>query len=215
MSFYQRWIAACAAGELAGIGLATGAALAVNALIGEPQSNGARLVTLVTFAVVGAVEGTALAGLEWRVLRDRLPRLRARQWVGVTVAIAVAGWIAGMTPSLFMRHEASAQEEPAIWTGLGLAAVAGGGAGLCFGFAQWIVLRRYAERASEWIWIHVPAWALAMSAIFLGASLPDSGSSPWFIAMTGVAGGIAGGLVLGAVTGLVARDLKPLVSDSP
>lgn len=62
----------------AGIGVATGAALAVNALIGEPQSNRARLVTLVTFAVVGAVEGTALAGLEWRVLRDRLPRLRAR-----------------------------------------------------------------------------------------------------------------------------------------
>jgi hypothetical protein len=92
MSFYRRWIVACAAGELVGIGVATGAALAINALIGEPQSLGSRLVTLATFAAVGAVEGTALAAFQWRVLRARLPRLRAGEWVGVTVALAVAGW---------------------------------------------------------------------------------------------------------------------------
>jgi hypothetical protein len=64
MAFYRRWIVACTAGELVGIGMATGAALAINALIGQPRSLGSRLLTLATFAAVGAVEGTALAGFQ-------------------------------------------------------------------------------------------------------------------------------------------------------
>lgn len=105
------------------------------------------------------------------------------------------------------------QEEPGLGLVLLVAAMAGAGAGLCFGAAQWFILRRHAERASRWIWIHVPAWALAMSAIFLGASLPASGSSGWFIALTGAMGGVLGGLLLGAVTGLVAKDLRPWVDE--
>lgn len=213
MAFYRRWIVACTAGELVGIGVATGAALALNALIGEPRSLGSRLLTLATFAAVGAVEGTALAGFQWRVLRTRLPRLRAGEWVGVTVALAVAGWIVGMTPSLFIDSEVTVQDEPGLGVVLLVAAMAGAGAGVCFGAAQWFVLRRHAERASQWIWIHVPAWALAMSAIFLGASVPSSGSSGWFIALTGAVGGVLGGLLLGAMTGLVARGLQPWVDE--
>jgi len=213
MAFYRRWIVACAVGEFVGIGVAAGAALAMSALIGEPQSIGDRLLTLATFAAVGAVEGAALAGFQWRVLRTRLPRLRAGEWVGVTVALAVTGWIIGMMPSLFLNHDATVQDEPGLGVVLLVAAIAGAGAGVCFGAAQWFILRRHAERASRWIWIHVPAWALAMSAIFLGASVPDSGSSVWFIALTGAMGGVLGGLLLGAVTGLVARELQPWVDE--
>jgi hypothetical protein len=213
MSFYQRWIVACAAGELIGIGVATGAAVVLNALVGEPESTSARLWALALFSVVGAVEGGALAGLQWRVLRSRLPRVSASKWVGVTVAIAVAGWILGMTPSLFGTDATSAPaEEPPLVAILLLAAAAGGGAGLCFGVAQWLVLRQHAQRAARWIWIHAPAWALAMSAIFLGAALPSAGSPAWLIAVTGVLGGVLGGLLLGAITGLVARSLQPYVS---
>lgn len=213
MSFYRRWIVACAAGEFVGIGAAAGAALAVNALFGEPQSIGGRLLVLAIFAAVGAVEGTALAGFQQRVLRERLPRLRAGEWVGVTVALAVAGWIVGMTPSLFINHGATAQEEPGLRVVLLVAAMAGAGAGFCFGAAQWFVLRRHAERAHRWIWIHVPAWALAMAAIFLGASWPAAASPGWFIAITGAMGGVLGGLLLGAVTGLVAGALQPWVDE--
>ena len=214
MSFYRRWIVACTAGELVGIGVATSAALAINTLIGEPRSLGIRLLTLATFAAVGAVEGTALAGFQWRVLRTRLPRLRAAEWIGVTVGLAVAGWIVGMTPSLFMSQEpTAAQEEPGLMLVLLMAALAGAGAGICFGAAQWFILRRHAERAARWIWIHVPAWALAMAAIFLGASLPTIEWSAWSIAFTGATGGLLGGILLGAVTGIVARDLQPWVDE--
>ena len=34
MSFYPRWIVACTLGELVGMGIATGAALTIDALIG-------------------------------------------------------------------------------------------------------------------------------------------------------------------------------------
>jgi NAD(P)-dependent dehydrogenase (short-subunit alcohol dehydrogenase family) len=214
MSFYRRWIVACTAGELVGIGVATGAALTINTLIGEPRSLGSRLLTLATFAAVGAVEGTALAGCQWRVLRTRLSRLRAAEWIGVTAALAVAGWLVGMTPSLFMSDEpTAAQREPGLMIVLVMAAVAGAGAGVCFGGAQWFVLRRHAERAVRWIWIHVAAWAFAMTAIFLGASLPTAEWSAWSIALTGVTGGVLGGVLLGAVTGIVARDLRPWVDE--
>jgi hypothetical protein len=216
MSFYQRWIVACTAGELVGIGAATGVALALNALMGEPRSLGSRFLTLATFAAVGAVEGTALAGFQWRVLRTRLPRLRAAEWIGVTVALAVVGWIAGMTPSLFVSHEPTgAQEEPGLMIVLLAAAMAGAGAGVCFGAAQWFILRRHAERAARWIWIHVPAWALAMAAIFLGASLTTIEWSAWSIALSGATGGLLGGIVLGPVTGIVELHRGRMQFDAP
>src|SRR6185436_19432387 len=81
MAFYRRWIVACTAGELVGIGVAASVAIGLNTLMGEPQTLRGRLLTLATFAVVGAIEGIALAGFQWRVLRARLPRLRAGEWI--------------------------------------------------------------------------------------------------------------------------------------
>ena len=99
-------------------------------------------------------------------------------------------------------------ERVAVGAGAGLQRE-GVAAGLCFGAAQWFVLRRYAPHAGRWIWIHLPAWALAMSAIFLGASVPDADWAPWAIMLAGLTGGILGGMLLGAVTGLVACGLRP------
>jgi NAD(P)-dependent dehydrogenase (short-subunit alcohol dehydrogenase family) len=131
----------------------------------------------------------------------------------VTVAVAVAGWIAGMTPSLFVTHAPAEASEPGLGTVLLIAALAGGGAGLCFGAAQWFVLRRHAQSARRWIWIHIPAWAAAMAAIFLGASVPSAAWPSWAIALSGVAGGVLGGLLLGVITGVVAEGLTPWVDE--
>jgi len=216
--FYPRWIAACTVGELVGIGTATGTTLALNAWAGEPTTTFARLGVLALFAAVGIIEGGALASLQWRVLRTRLPRLRAGEWIGPTVAIAVAGWVVGMTPSLFLAPAPDSapsgpSAEPALALVLVLAAVAGAAAGVCFGAAQWFVLRRHAERAYMWIWIHAPAWALALAAIFLGAAVPTADWPLWAIGAVGVGGGVLGGLLLGVVTGLVARCLTPWVDE--
>jgi retinol dehydrogenase 14 len=212
--FYRRWIVACATGELVGIGVAAASAVALNTWIGEPQSTSGRLAVLAMFAVVGAIEGGVLASLQWRVLRARLPRLRAGEWIGMTIAIAVAGWVVGMVPSLLVNHAQATTDEPGLAVVLALAALVGGAAGLCFGAAQWFVLGRHAEQAHRWIWIHVPAWSLAMAAIFLGASIPGSDWAPWSIGLSGLAGGALGGVLLGAISGVVARDLRPWVDES-
>jgi len=213
--FYRQWVLACAAGELIGIGTATMAGMGVNAWIGEPQSNTARLIVLATFGGVGAIEGGALAALQWNVLRRRLPRLRLTEWSVPTIIIATTGWIAGMSPSLWLAHANTPvpPAEPALMVVLMLAALTGAAAGLAFGAAQWFVLRRHAELAHRWIWIHAPAWALGMGAIFLGASLPNADSSRWTIASCGLAGGALGGVLLGAVSGIFAKQLTPWVDE--
>ena len=109
----------------------------------------------------------------------------------------------GQRPRLQRKREATSLTPCAVVHGLGNLA------GLCFGAAQWFVLRRYSAHAARWIWIHLPAWALAMSAIVLGASVPDADWPPWAIMLAGLTGGILGGVLLGAVTGLVARALRP------
>ncbi len=211
--FYGRWILACVAGEVVGIGVAAAAAISMTVRFGEPRSTGGRLLSLMVFAAVGAVEGGALGAFQWRVLRTRLPRVRAGEWVGVTVAVAVTGWIAGMVPSLFAAGTPSGAWEPDLGLVMLIALVLGAGVGLCVGAAQWFVLRRHAERAGRWIWIHALAWALAMTAIFTAASLPTAGWPAVSIAIAGVAGGVAAGLLLGIVTGVVARRLQPWVDE--
>lgn len=52
--FYRRWIGACAAGEFVGIGVATAAAIAINALVGEPRSSREREAQKSPWAGVGA-----------------------------------------------------------------------------------------------------------------------------------------------------------------
>ncbi|MEZ5294028.1 MAG: SDR family NAD(P)-dependent oxidoreductase [Vicinamibacterales bacterium] len=215
-TFYGRWVGACAAAEFIGIGTAAATAVAMHAWMGEPASTPARLGTLATVALVGAVEGGALGFLQWRVLRERLPRLRALEWMTPTVLLAVGGWLAGMTPSLFFAPPETPSApiaEPPLGAVLAIAALAGAAAGLAFGAAQWLVLRRHAVDASRWIWIHAPAWALAMPAIFLGAGLPTADWPPEAIAASGAAGGVLGGVLLGMVTGLVARRLEPWVDE--
>lgn len=211
MSFYRRWILACTAGELIGIGVATGAGLTVNYILGEPSTLPARLTVLAIFACVGLVEGGALASFEWRVLRTRVPRLPGAPWVAVTAALAVTGWLVGMTPSPFLTQNdpAAVAAEPPMMQMLVIAAAGGAVAGALFGATQWMLLRRYVSHAASWIWIHIPAWAAAMVAIFLGAMLPNNSTPGWLIAISGVSGGVLGGLLLGSITGLVARGLTP------
>jgi hypothetical protein len=212
---WTRWVVACTAAELCGIGIVTGTALGVQSLLGEPTSMAGKLETLAAMTAAGALEGAALGSLQFWALRRALRQLRPGVWIGTTVAVAVVGWLLGMSGPLFFGGNgspSSAAAEPPLAIVLLLAAAAGAGAGLCFGFAQWLVLRHHVERAAHWIPIHIPAWAAAMAAIFLGASLPDASWPRWAIACSGIASGLLGGLLLGCISGIVASRLRPLES---
>jgi hypothetical protein len=209
---YRRWITACTLGELIGIGVAGATAVGLQRAFGDPRSWAGRLGLLAVMGAVGAIEGAALAGFQWRVLRERLPRLRAAEWMTPTVAVAVAGWVLGMAGPIFTAGEGDAPSpEPGLPFVLLIAAAIGAGAGACFGAAQWWVLRRHAEAALRWVPIHAAGWAAAMAAIFLGASLPSARWPMAAVILSGAAGGVLGGFLLGVITGLVARSLAPRV----
>jgi hypothetical protein len=206
--FRVRWVLACAVAELVGIGAAAAVAVTLQQVMGHPGTALQRWAALAALAGAGAIEGGALGWLQWRLLRQRLPHLRKGEWVGVTVAVAVLGWVAGMAGPLFGAR-AGGGAEPGVGLVMALAAALGAGAGVCFGAAQWLVLRNHAQRSARWIAIHVPGWAAAMSVIFLGASLPDAGWAPVAILAAGMGGGLAGGTLLGAITSGVASGLQP------
>jgi hypothetical protein len=75
--------------------------------------------------------------------------------------------------------------------------------------------RRHAEHAHRWIWIRIPAWALAMAAIFRGTSVRRTDWAAWSIGLSGLAGGALGGVLLSAISGVVARDLRPWTNEAP
>lgn len=209
---YLRWIAACALAELIGIGVAAAAAVLMRAAVGTPATAPAAAAMLLAMAAAGSIEGGALGWLQATVLRDQLPGFPTHRWIACTVAVAVAGWVCGMAPSLLM-HQAEpsvATQDPGWFFVLGAAALLGAVAGALFGAAQWLVLRKRVRAASRWIWIHALGWAPAMVAIFAAASLPDEHSRPFSIVVLGAVGGLLGGSLLGAITGLVVRDLQPV-----
>jgi hypothetical protein len=208
---YGRWISACAIAEAIGIGVAGLVAIVLAAALGAPETAAERGLVLGAMVAAGSIEGLALGALQWSVLRERLPGIRFRAWVGATVAVAALGWLIGMAGPTFAADDAGATaDEPTAFVVIVVAALIGAAAGAVFGGAQWLVLRRHAPRAWRWVAINVPAWAVAMAAIFAGATAPAPGWPAWAIAGSAVAGGLGGGAALGAITGVVARTLRPM-----
>ena len=108
-----------------------------------------------------------------------------------------------MLPPTLLRNAEGGEAipEPSPLMMIIFAAVFGAVAGVVFGFAQWLVLRRQTKQGAIWILANAAGWALAMSVIYLGASLP---TAEWPIAAVVVDGaltGIVAGLSVGGVTG--------------
>jgi hypothetical protein len=142
-------------------------------------------------------EGTVLGWAQSRMLRQELPELRPREWIGATAAGAAAAWATGMSPSTV--GDQLQELWPPLLIGLGvLAGVVLLGS---IGFAQWLVLRRHVARAGGWVAANALAWVAGLVVVFaaIGAA---PGDSPILIAAFGVAGGLGMGLTVALITGL-------------
>ena len=94
-NLYRDWVLSCALGEFIGIGLAGIVATIMIAQVGEPQSPAEAWGGYAVMVAVGAVEGSAIGFFQWRVLRRIFPAMKARHWVGATLAVAVLGGLVG------------------------------------------------------------------------------------------------------------------------
>ena len=211
---WSRWTLACAAGETVGIAAAAALAGLSFAAVGEPSDSLGATVTLGLAALGGLVEGLAVGLFQHRVLHPWLPDLRRRRWVGVTVAVAVGGWLLGMLPPTLASvagtgaaDSGSAAQGPPAWV-MPLAGLAAGlFAGAVFGAAQAWTLRGLVARPRRWVSANALGWALALAVIFTGASVPGGGWPLWALLTVGALTGVVAGLAIGAVTGLFLSSL--------
>ncbi|MCU0439274.1 MAG: hypothetical protein MUC49_15360 [Raineya sp.] len=211
---WLQWTFNCALGELLGIGVAGAIAFTVNHLVGEPQNISQKLLILSCMMVAGLIEGSFLGFFQWKVLSKKFTLIPQKSWMLSTILIAVLGWFLGMLPSLFLIPTESVSSESSfnfesLWVIAFLSIGMGLVLGAIFGLFQWFVFRKYALRATQWIWANALGWAVGLSWIYVFASIPTEHSSIYFNVAMGVLGGLLGGLSVGAVTGIYFLKIKP------
>jgi len=205
VSFWWRWVAANAVGELIGLGGVAGAGYLFIALFGEPESIIHGIGTALFFVLAGSFEGYVLGLAQGKVLRLRIPTLEG--WVKATVVGAVVAWALGMTPSMIMSfvQPATPEAPPDMSTGLRMALAAGLGmaAGPLLAFFQWRVLRNYLAKAAWWLPANALAWAVGMPVLFAGVHGADAMPSKALAVLAAAATIAAAGAVVGAIHGAV------------
>ena len=205
INLYHRWTINCALGELLGIGAAGSIAVAVNYYLGEPQSLMQKIFVLFTMLIAGAMEGTAIAVFQWKVLHHLFPKMKLYSWWKWTVAIALLGWGLGMLPSLFFTQSSTAAvadtNEPSMWLIAIMAAASGAVAGALFGLFQSFELKQHSSKWKWWIIANTLAWSVAMLIIFIGASWPSATTPVSIIISSAITSGCLAGLSLGVITG--------------
>lgn len=202
--FWITWILACAIGELLGIGAAAGVALLHLTIFGEPKDFSSHIMLLIIMVAAGCLEGLITGYFQWSVLRARFPDMRARSWVLATVGGAATAWFLGMLPSVYFSLHPVAQGSAIEITNVQFAAfslVSGIVLGAVFGAFQFLVLRRYARDAWQWITANSLAWMMGMMIIYTGASMPSESTPLLLTLLISTLSGLFAGLSVGAVTG--------------
>lgn len=201
---FTRWIEACAAGELLGIGMAALWWVTVDRIEPVPIGPTAEWLVFLAKASSGVIQGLVLGVLQGWALRRQFPALSLRGWVGATIAVGLLVWSIAAWVTIFPSLDNSPLL-PAVETLFQTAITAAGfgmGLGLLFGIAQAVVLRRAAAQAHWWIAVNAVGWGAALPCIYVASSLGSAAPSSLEIAFRGLVGGTVSGVVLGTITGL-------------
>jgi hypothetical protein len=182
----RHWIAAVTLGEFAGFC--------------APALTGALTASVPAMLIAGAVEGALLGGSQAIVLRRAVAGLRPWRWIVATAVAAMIAYLLGLTPSTV-----AGPLPPLLVIVGGVALVSS------IGVAQWLVLRRFVDRAVAWIPITALAWTAGLG-VFLAFATPlwQPGQSTPMIAAIGMAGGLLMAATTAAITG---EGLRRLLKD--
>jgi MFS family permease len=202
-----RWVVAFVGGEVVGFGLAAPlGALAGWASDGASGASRAA-VAILGGALAGAVEGSVVGWVQWRVLRGPLPAIGRRAWIVATAAGAALAWAIGMS----LGTLASPSEEPSFAVIVAGAAVLGAALGALLGAGQWLVLRHQVARAERWVIANSLGWTIGMVVAFGGAGLTEEGTPVVAIVLVAALTGAAMALAPALATG---RALLALAAES-
>ncbi|MFX0577872.1 hypothetical protein [Nocardia nepalensis] len=180
----RRWFMACAGGG--GIGFAS------------PTLMSAALPDVTAaLPIAGAVAGVVLGGFQAVILRSLLAGFGMRDWVLATAAGTALAWA---VVSIFLRNGPWMAYAP---TSVQAPLAVAGGLVLVFalGIAQWMVLRRWTERAVLWIVANAVGWTMGLVVIgLITMPLRRSGQIAVPAAVTELVAGLVLAVISAAVT---------------
>ncbi|RDI68298.1 hypothetical protein [Nocardia pseudobrasiliensis] len=193
---WWRWFSLVTVGEFLGfLAPATAGASTIDAGAGM-------VVAAVLLSAV--VEGSTLGWFQAFALRPVLPRLPAARWTAATVGGALFAWLLGLIPMLWGERIGRWP----TWIQLPLMASVALTIVFSLGIAQWIVLRRWTDRAELWIWANAVGWVLGLLAFGLVAMpLWHPGQSRTDVLLVGVLAGLVMAAVMAAITGAFLRAI--------
>ena len=213
---WYRWVLANAVGEGVGLGMTLMIGFVLLSIVEKTVGTVAvaGLAVLAGTCIEGMVVGTA----QWLVLRRPLQGMRWHTWALVTALGAFVAWALGMIPSTFFltgAHSGTAAPAMSDLVRYGLAALMGFVLGPILGVPQWLVLRRYVQKAGWWVLANSLAWAVGMVVVFIGIHVAlNSGSQVSIPVLLTLFLLLAGGAV-GAVHGFaliwLMRSRRPAV----
>jgi hypothetical protein len=167
----RRWVLAFVGGEIVGFGLAAPVSaigiMAVDAVHGPVRA----LAVIAAGVAAGIVEGGVVGWAQWRVLREPLPAVGRRAWIGATAATAALAWTVGMSLGTLAAPES---EPPFAIVAVGAAAF-GAVVGALLGAGQALVLREHVRHPERWVLANSLGWTIGMVVAFGGGGLVGEG----------------------------------------
>ncbi len=199
-----QWILANTVAETVGLG----GTLFIGILLLSNAEKTVGVVFAAALAVLAGtlIEGTVVGTMQWLVLHHPLKSMRWRSWALATALGAFVAWTLGMIPSTFFftgtdaGTTSSAQMSDLMI--YALAAAMGLALGAILGVPQWLVLRRYVQKAGWWVLANALAWMLGMVVVFIGTSFIPAGAIALQVALVMLLFIVAAGATVGAVHGL-------------
>ena len=199
----RSWILRCGLAEMAGIALA---ALAFVALTSSSLLFAACLLA-------GAAEGAMIGWAQGSILQRIFPGLNMGRFVGLTAAVVVAAWAAGMAPSTFSPATQGAADISLSQVMI-VSMLGGAMGGIAIALAQRLELRRHTRETGLWIAASALGWAVALPLDVIAASIHTPRSTPTAIVMSGALFGLLAGVAFAIPTGLVALRYKLKYKDA-
>lgn len=196
-NLWLRWVLATAAGEFVGFGVPAAVGAAATWAIERMVGTFAEIAMVGVMIFAGVVEGAVLGFAQWLVLRRYIQNMARREWVLATALAAGVAWTIGMQPSTL--GEMATVNSRAL---VGGAVLLGAVFVASIGFAQWLVLRRYIQKAGCWVLANAIAWPLGVALPFGGLAMVPEGAPVVVWVVVGVVSGFLMGVVVGAITGI-------------
>lgn len=190
------WVLAIALAELLGMLLGASWWVWADGLLPEPSGLFWQVSMLLFKALSGVPEGMVLGLVQANLMSRRLPDLSIVRWITATCAVAVVGWAAGSSFSIFAAGDGGTVGgfDPGVGQTILMAAGFGVLVGALFGGVQTLALSGLGVARWPWIVGNAVGWSLGLPMIYLAAS-------GWALGPIWALGAI-GGLVAGALVGV-------------